>query len=183
MEESSAAVQVYALESATACTQRVKDCNAELKTHHAQSDALEKSIKAQVDRVVNIMDSRSAALEKDTNTEKATVSTLIDRTTVFSRNMLEMVQDNKKQMSSCMTEITEDNPTGLTPVRSNYNYRRLQNAPVRDGNIGNGDSIEEYRIPEKKQSEYVKTGRLQRERSRCHRSTRTRRPDSLRLSQ
>ncbi|KAH3880857.1 hypothetical protein DPMN_004779 [Dreissena polymorpha] len=38
MEESSAAVQVYALESATACTQRVKDCNAELKTHHAQSD-------------------------------------------------------------------------------------------------------------------------------------------------
>ncbi|KAH3849534.1 hypothetical protein DPMN_091937 [Dreissena polymorpha] len=45
--------------------------------------ALEKSIKAQVDQLVNIMDSRSAALEEEIKSEKATVSTLIDRTTVL----------------------------------------------------------------------------------------------------
>ncbi|XP_052226778.1 kinesin-like protein KIF11 isoform X1 [Dreissena polymorpha] len=125
VSKSRAALEKYSQETATTCTQQITTFNTQLNTHHSKTDALETSMQLQCDRLVDTLDKQGAAFDEEVDREKTTVSSLRDRTLGFSSDLLARLEDNKEQMRRYIRqEISEDKPTGLTPVRSDYPHKR-----------------------------------------------------------
>ncbi|XP_052770351.1 kinesin-like protein KIF11-B [Mya arenaria] len=107
------------------CTQHVTDLNTALNTHNTHTQALETSVQRQCDKLVDVTDRQSADLDGDVKTERGCLNWLQGATAQSAAQFMEGLNQNREDMRRYIRqEMSQDKPTGLTPVRHDFPHKR-----------------------------------------------------------